>query len=146
MTPDAWSKRKNIDGPPVCLLLSWIMHCASTFFEIFWYPPCPLPSTSWLLELEIVTWSDLCQAELTMNELRLSHQKSLILVADQWLSNVIVLFIVVQCLPGFAGCLKQYLAKHLGNICKCIWVHSWKIAVAVTLNQLETPKTSNPVA
>ena len=48
-----------------------------------------------------------------MNDLRLSHQKSLILVADRWLSNVVVLFIVGQCLPGFAGCLKQYLAKHL---------------------------------
>ena len=56
-----------------------------------------------------------------MNDLRLSHQKSLILVADQWLSNVVVLFRVMQCLPGFAGCLKHYLEKHAANISKYIY-------------------------
>ena len=82
-----------------------------------------------------------------MNDLRLSHQKSLILVADQWLSNVVRLFIVGQCLPGFAGCLKHYLAKHSANISKYIpLLHSWKTAVAVNFHQLETPKTSNAVA
>ena len=42
---------------------------------------------------------------------------TVILVADRWLSPPVVgLFILVQCLLVFAGCLQHYLAKSLANM------------------------------